>query len=229
MIDALRRNAKRALATVVPHSTAIHYLIYLPRLGAWSRNRAGQARTFGDRLRLYDWLNSAILHNEPITYLEFGVFKGDSIRYWSNLNTNPATRLIGFDSFTGLPETWRHFLDETKRGAFDAGGQVPHVDDTRVAFVKGRFQHSLPGFLAGFRPSSGLVVHLDADLYSATLYVLTMLNALLPAGAILILDEFSSVLHEFRALEDYCSAYGRDYEVLAVTPSLDQVAIRMKC
>ncbi|MBL8290657.1 MAG: hypothetical protein JNN08_02405 [Bryobacterales bacterium] len=228
MIDALRRKAKRVLAKVLPDSTAIHYLIYLPKLGAWSRNRAGQARTFDDRLHLYDWLNAAILNNDSITYLEFGVFKGDSIRYWSKLNTNPAARLIGFDTFTGLPETWKHFLDKTERGAFDVGGQLPRVDDSRVSFVKGRFQDSLPDFLAGFQPAGRLVVHLDADLYSATLYVLTMLNFRLPAGAILILDEFSSVLHEFRALEDYCSAYGRDYDVLAVTTSLDQVALRMK-
>lgn len=228
MIDALRRKAKRVLAKVLPDSTAIHYLLYLPRLGAWSRNRAAQARTFDDRLRLYDWLNAAILNNDSITYLEFGVFKGDSIRYWSNLNTNPAARLTGFDTFTGLPETWKHFIDETERGAFDVGGQIPQVDDARVSFVKGRFQDSLPGFLAGFQPAGQLVVHLDADLYSATLYVLTMLNSRLPAGAILILDEFSSVLHEFRALEDFCSAYGRDYDVLGVTTSLDQVAIRMK-
>jgi len=228
MIDALRRKAKRVLAKVLPDSTAIHYLLYLPRLGAWSKNRAGQARTFDDRLRLYDWLNASILNHEPITYLEFGVFKGDSIRYWSNLNLDPATRLIGFDTFTGLPEAWTHFIDKTHRGAFDAGGKVPQFDDPRVSFVKGRFQDSLPGFLSQFQQSGRLVVHLDADLYSATLYVLTMLNARLPDGAILILDEFSSVLHEFRALEDFCSAYGRDYDVLAVTTSLDQVAIRMK-
>lgn len=228
MIDAMRRKAKRVLARVLPNSTAIHYLLYLPRLGSWARQKASAARRFDDRLRLYDWLNASILQNEPVSYLEFGVFKGDSIRYWSRLNNHPDSRLTGFDTFTGLPETWNHFFDKTHRGAFDVGGKIPDFDDARVSFVKGRFQDSLPGFLCHYEASTRLVIHLDADLYSATLYVLTMLNTHLAPGAIVILDEFSSVLHEFRALEDYCSAYSRDYEVLAVTTSLDQVAIRMK-
>ena len=228
MIDGMRRKAKRVLARVLPNSTAIHYLMYLPRLGAWAREKAGQARRFDDRLRLYDWLNASILENQPVSYLEFGVFKGDSIRYWSHLNTHASSRLAGFDTFTGLPETWTHFIDKTDKGAFDVGGKLPQLDDARVSFVKGRFQESLPGFLSQFQPSGRLVIHLDADLYSATLYVLTMLNSRITAGTVLILDEFSSVLHEFRALEDYCSAYARDYEVLAVTTSFDQVAIRMK-
>ena len=48
---------------------------------------------------------------------------------------------------------------------------------------------------------------------------------------IIIFDEFSSMLNEFRALEDYTSSYLRDYEVMAATISSEgyysQVAIRM--
>ena len=37
----------------------------------------------------------------------------------------------------------------------------------------------------------------------------------LKKGSIIIFDEFSSVLHEFRAFEDYCSAYNVKFEVSA--------------
>jgi len=50
---------------------------------------------------------------------------------------------------------------------------------------------------------------------------------------VVLFDEFSSMLHEFRALEDYCSAFRRDYEVVGVvgrgayTSYFPQIAIRM--
>jgi hypothetical protein len=37
----------------------------------------------------------------------------------------------------------------------------------------GLFQESMPGFLKTFQPTSRLSIHCDADLYSATLYVLS--------------------------------------------------------
>ena len=70
-----------------------------------------------------------------------------------------------------------------------------------------------------------LIIHMDADLYSSTLFVLTYLSDYLP-GANVIFDEFDSAFDEFRALEDYCSAYRRSYEVLAVTDWCEHVAIR---
>ncbi len=56
-----------------------------------------------------------------------------------------------------------------KEKTFDVGGQVPAIDDPRVAFVKGYFQDTVPGFLEQFRPSPSnrLVLHMDADLYTS--------------------------------------------------------------
>ena len=75
------------------------------------------------------------------------------------------------------------------------------------------------------------MIHNDSDLYPSTLYVLSRCNDLIQPGTIIIFDEFSSVLHELRALEDYCSAYRRDYTVIGATKSpadyYAQVAIRM--
>jgi O-methyltransferase len=62
-----------------------------------------------------------------------------------------------------------------------------------------------------------LIINIDADLYSSALFVLTMSYKILKKGSIVIFDEFSSMLHEFRAFEDYCKAYNVDFEVLAST------------
>lgn len=180
---------------------------------------------------MYEWLNQNVIGGKLIHYLEFGVFRGDSIRRWSELNRDSNSRFWGFDTFTGLPEAWEGFTKPMESGAFNVGGQFPSINDPRVSFVKGLFQATLPDFLKNYTPDGQLVIHIDADLYSATLYVLTYLNDLIQPGTVLLFDEFSSVLHEFRALEDYCAAYMRKYEVVsAVNSPVDyysQIAIRV--
>jgi hypothetical protein len=118
----------------------------------------------------YPHLNTFItlspLHDEvcggtAIDFLEFGVCTGHSIRFWSQINRDPQSRFIGFDSFEGLPEDWTR---NYPKGSLDVGGAVPQIDDERVSFVKGWFQNTLPGFLNGFTPRSRLVVHSDSDL-----------------------------------------------------------------
>src|ERR1700686_553567 len=41
--------------------------------------------------------------DKQVLYLEFGVYQGDTMRYWCRHLTNPQSRLHGFDSFEGLP------------------------------------------------------------------------------------------------------------------------------
>jgi O-methyltransferase len=61
-------------------------------------------------------------------YLEFGVWKGYSIRCWSRLLKHPQSMLHGFDSFEDLPENWTAFYRE---GSFSEAGQIPEVSDNR--------------------------------------------------------------------------------------------------
>ena len=61
---------------------------------------------FPDRYRSWKYIYHDILKDAPIDYLEFGVFRGDSIREWCSLSTSPDSRFYGFDTFTGLPEHW---------------------------------------------------------------------------------------------------------------------------
>jgi len=177
---------------------------------------------------MYDWLNREIIANQPIDYLEFGVYKGETINFFAKLNTNPKSRFVGFDTFTGLPEAWVEFSRITHSGGFDTGGQPPRSNDARISFVKGLFQEALPGFLQGFKSAGHLLIHNDSDLYSSTLFVLTSMNEYIPAGSIVVFDEFYSVFHEFRALDDYCAAYRRRYSVLGATEGYLQVAIRIE-
>jgi hypothetical protein len=170
------------------------------------------APSFPDRYELYKHLQERI-GSAPITYLEFGVATGKSMRAWVANHRHPDSRFHGFDTFEGMPEDWR---PDVKKGHFSTGGVPPAIDDPRVTFHKGLFQQTLRPFLAAGGPPRArrLVVHLDADLYSATLYALTQLDGVMPAGTIIVFDEFQSFLHEFRGWHDYISAYQRTFEWL---------------
>lgn len=146
-----------------------------------------------------------------VDYLEFGVHRGHSILYFAEQNQSAESRFFGFDCFTGLPDDWN---SDYPRGHFDTGGCTPQTADSRVQFVVGMFQDTLPKFLAQFKSRSRIVVNIDCDLYSSALYCLTKLDPILPGGTILMFDEFGSVLHEFRAVQDYLSSYRRALKVV---------------
>ena len=222
---------KEVISKIIPDSSLLRCLAYLPKLEKWTKKNRYSYSLFKDRYDMYEYLNSKILKNCPINFLEFGVFKGTSIQCWSNINTNSKSRFVGFDTFTGLPDVGEKYTKKMKKGAFNNKGEIPEINDNRISFVKGLFQMTLPSFIMKFPNEAQLVIHVDSDLYSSALYILTQCNDILTSGAIIIFDEFSSILHEFRALEDYCSSYMRKYTVLGVTRSdsnyYSQVAIQM--
>jgi hypothetical protein len=178
-----------------------------------------------DPTTLYRQVNDIALRNVPIDYLEFGVYEGWSIRQWSQLNPHPGSRFVGFDTFTGLPEDWNALR---KAGAFDVKGVSPSDTDSRVTFVAGLFQKTLVDFLRGFELRNQLVVHIDCDLYSSTLFCLATLDRHMPPGSVVIFDEFYDVLHEFAAYRDYTAAFMRSWDGIAYTPQYVQVALRLK-
>ena len=227
MNPKLRTHAKLILSKLLPDSHTLRYLSSLPRLDTFRKTYAQGCPVFEDRYKMYDYLNDTVLKNRSIVYCEFGVFEGNSIRYWTRINSDINSRFCGFDTFTGLPEAYENILGTLDKHTFDAGGRYPQIDDERVSFIKGMFQDTLPEFLEDYNINDQLIIHNDSDLYSSTLYVLTVANNIIVPGTIIIFDEFSSILHEFRALEDYCSSYLRTYEVVAVS-YYSQIAIRMK-
>ncbi len=112
-----------------------------------------------------------------------------------------------------------------RKNHFDTNGIAPDIDDSRCRFIKGMFQDTLDAFLEQFHPKAQLVIHNDSDLYSSTLFTLVTLRFFLKTGTIIIFDEFSSPLHEMRALSDFASSHLFKYTIICHTKTFDQVAI----
>ncbi len=199
--------------------------VYTSRFYHWSAARAA-APVLATRFDLYQYVIDAHGLGAPIDYLEFGVYHGESLRWWAAHNADPASRFYGFDVFTGLPDAWVGL----PAGTFTTHGQLPTFDDSRVALEVGLFQDTLGAFIAREPLERRKVIHLDADLYTSTLYVLTTLAPTLRPGDVILFDELGSaygVSHEFRALEDFTTSFRFQYRLLAGTGRYLQAAVEV--
>jgi O-methyltransferase len=163
----------------------------------------------------------------PIDYLEFGVSKGASLRWWVDANADPASRFVGFDTFLGLPEAWDMGWGVCAAGTYAAGGVPPELGDSRVSYEVGLFQDTLPGYVGAYRSRNRKLIHLDADLYSSTICALRGLAPILRPGDILLFDEFSVAASEFRAFLEFRWAHGVRVRPLLAANNCAQVAFEV--
>ena len=182
-------------------------------------------RKYDDRKKLHEYIaQNEGLESAAIDYLEFGVCGGESFFWWMEKNKNPETKFFGFDTFEGLPENFGPY----KKGEMNDG--LPELKDQRGKFLKGLFQDTLFPFLEEYNLHNGRrkVIHMDADLYSSTLYVLTSIARYLKPGDIIFFDEFNVPNHEFAAFNQFVSSYYIKYELLGAVNNYYQIAIKIK-
>ncbi|WP_260478705.1 class I SAM-dependent methyltransferase [Kibdelosporangium aridum] len=154
--------------------------------------------------------------------LEFGVYTGSTLEVIAHARDKKS--VYGFDSFQGLPETWRPgFL----AGTFAMDG-LPDVPGAEL--VVGTFDATLPGFLA---EHAGPVdfLHVDCDLYASTKTVLDHVGPHLHPGSIVVFDEYVNYPgwqeHEHRAWSEYIERTGLRFEYAGYTVDHEQVIVRV--
>jgi hypothetical protein len=149
--------------------------------------------------------------------LEFGVFSGRTLKIISEYFPGNT---YGFDTFEGLPEDWREgFL----KGTFKLD-EIPVVENANI--VVGLFQDTLSGFIETMnKPIS--FIHLDADLYSSTKYVLSELNHRIEEGCVILFDEFmnypSFERHEYLAFIEWAEENSRSHRAICYTDTHEQM------
>ena len=108
------------------------------------------------------------------------------------------------------------------------GNKPPEINDERVQFYQGLFQQTLIPFLQNYKSEQRKVIHLDADIYSATLYVLTLITPFLKPNDVLIFDEFNVPMHEFKAFKEWTESFYISYEVIGAVNNYYQIALKLK-
>ena len=181
-------------------------------------------------MNYFDWLD---INPDLDHILEFGVFQGSSFNAharWLNA-AFPDRRFTirGFDTFTGLPEEWRSYKNETvaEQGAFNTDGLVPEIwsdvlERNDVRFYKGLFDETIPLYLTEAAPIGFL--HIDCDLYSSTRSVLHGIREYIVPGTIIRFDDWVYLNseeyndHEQRAFYEWVAECGVQYEFFPQRP-----------
>jgi len=176
------------------------------------------------REKLFEYVIEKESLDTEVDYLEFGVSTGGSFRWWVDRLKHPDARFYGFDTFTGLPEDWGPF----KAGDMSNGNKPPEMNDERVEFFQGVFQQTFIPFLAKYDNKNKKIIHLDADLYSATLYILTLITPYLKSGDVIFFDEFNVPMHEYKAFTEWANSFYIDYEVIGTVNNFYQLALKIK-
>lgn len=156
----------------------------------------------------------ALKHKPNTLWLEFGVASGRTINYISKFTNDTV---YGFDSFEGLPEKWR---DGFEKGAFSRNGNFPVVN-ANVVLVKGWFHETLPDFIQAQKKKISFI-HMDADLYSSTKYILNTLKDYLDNDCVIVFDElvnypgFDGDRGELKAFYEFITENSVKYEWLGM-------------
>jgi len=209
-----RAGAACSFSTLVRLNSVFNYLW----VGHWMKSRGFRVLQRVDSKEQVFGIAAEEIRDREVLYLEFGVYRGWSMRIWSRLLRNPRSNLNGFDSFEGLPESWDISYE---KGHYAMDGAVPVIEDSRVSFFKGWFSETLPQYV--LPPHERLFVNFDADLYSSTKTVLDFLKPYISVGTYLYFDEFQVRDHESKAFDEFLSETGWTFQLVAASRGLTRV------
>lgn len=145
--------------------------------------------------------------------LEFGVFKGGTIRYMAKRLRE--RQLFGFDSFEGLPENWAGFSMDTE--SFNLNNKLPKVPKN-VELVSGWYTDTLPIWVKENAETKIAFIHIDCDIYSSTKTIFDVVGNKIGAGTFILFDEFFNYpgwqLHEVKAFNEFCSGHNKNFRYI---------------
>jgi len=152
--------------------------------------------------------------NETGLCLEFGVYKGESLNYFSNKLKNIIW--YGFDSFYGLQEDWKGGW--FSKNHFNLDGKEPKINKN-VVIVKGWFKDTLPIFLKKNNKKISFI-HIDCDTYESTKNIFDNIKYdRFTNNSIILFDEYFGYINwknnEFKAWQEYVKKNKIKYKYIA--------------
>jgi Methyltransferase domain len=222
--EVIRRGLRKLIEIAITDLDLMGSFRDIASSAAFERENLAQAAHFKGRAQLFAYALGRVGDDSGL-FLEFGVYKGDSINRLARLK--PGVRWHGFDSFAGLPEAWTL---GARAGAFSIGGRLPPVRNN-VTLIKGFFEQTLAPFAAAHRGSKVAFLHVDCDLYSATRTIFAELGDMLQPGCIVVFDELINYAGwqggEYKAFIEFVGETKRSFEYIGYVRTGGQVAIRL--
>lgn len=218
---------------VEPFSNLMLNAVYMSNLSKWRKTTPvtgyndwyQSSWNYNRRTNLYDAISKQEqLETAAIDYMEFGVSAGHSFRWWLQHNKNPDSSFYGFDTFEGLPESFGSY----GKGAMAVALEALNIHDPRASFHKGLFQDTLIPFLDQYKKGKRKLIHIDADLFTATLFSLSQLYRVMQDGDIILFDEFAVPRHEFQAFKIFTESFYVNYEVIGAANNYFFLAVKIK-
>jgi hypothetical protein len=189
----------------------------------FARQHFAQARVLRDRWEIIDF--ALVQTRVPGLFLECGVFRGESLNYIARRNKDRT--IHGFDSFEGLPEDWRPGYG---RGTFKIASPHELAFERNVKIHRGWFSETVNRF-AQTCPENVAFLHIDCDLYSSTVDILTLLGSRITRGTIILFDEYYNHPgwreHEHKAFVEFVEKSAQEFRYIAYNSASEQVAVEM--
>lgn len=153
---------------------------------------------------------------------ELGVYRGESLNKIAQHYNGEV--VYGFDTFSGLPESWRDGFSE---GVFDVSDEVLSFEKN-CQLYKGLFSETLPVFLDDVEGGAKLI-HVDCDLYSSSVCALRLLAPRIRPGTVIVFDEYFNYPgwkeHEYKAFVEFMKNSDLSYKYIAYNKFGQQVAV----
>jgi hypothetical protein len=160
------------------------------------------------------------LVQSPGLFLEFGVATGRTISQIA-LHSQ-ARQIFGFDSFEGLPDSWRLGFP---KGVFS--GPAPPVPPN-VSLIQGWFSETLPQFVIEHSEPVAFL-HIDCDLYSSTKCIFDSLQSQIGPGCVMVFDEYFNYpgweAHEHKAFKELIDRCRFNFRYEAFVPDHQQACV----
>ena len=164
--------------------------------------------------------------------LEFGVYKGSSLRNVMNAKLDKGRKVFGFDSFEGLPENWEGTV--CGKGFFSTDGEIPVIEGLK--FYKGWFENTIPTYLDENKNQVISTLHVDCDLYSSAKTVLYSLNDYIVPGTVICFDEWiyrkidgkTCDDHERKCFYEWVADFDRKFEFVEYDGDKEPCAFERK-
>ena len=165
------------------------------------------------------------INNKDDLFLEFGVYRGESINVFSEILQKKDLTIYGFDSFEGLEEDW-NMNEYNPAGTFSLDKKKPKVA-SNAKLIQGKVQDTLENFLKTNEEKKIIFSHLDMDTYTPTKFTLLKIKPFLAKGSIILFDQFYGYPnwqdHEFKAFKEVFNE--KEYRYIAFCES--EVAIEI--